>query len=66
MNDAGVSHSIQEQLKRIEKRLDKLEAVSHAQPDMKEMLNHAKSLIKEVGTNPRPQSVKQVKSVLRC
>lgn len=66
MSDVDILRSIQKQLKRIEKRLDKLEAVSHEQPDMKEMLKHAKSLVKEVGSSRRPQSVKQVKSVLRC
>jgi len=45
MSDTDILRSIPKQLKRIEKRLDKLEAVSHEQPDMKEMLKHAKSLV---------------------
>jgi hypothetical protein len=39
-------NDLEKTLKRIEKRLDKLEAVSHKQPDMKKMLRDASEVLK--------------------
>ena len=62
-SDTAVLRSIRNQLKRIEKRLDALEAVSHEQPDMKVLLKQAKDVLKEVEHRPHAT---ETKSVLRC
>jgi hypothetical protein len=46
MSDATVIKDILRELKRINKRLDKLEKVSHKQPSMKEMLRNAQDVLK--------------------
>lgn len=55
--------NIQKQLRKIEKRLDALEAVSHEQPDMTVMLEQAKNVIREVKRRPNASSIK---SVVKC
>jgi hypothetical protein len=46
MSDPTVVKDILRELKKINKRLDKLEKVSHKQPSMKEMLRNAQDVLK--------------------
>jgi len=62
MVQSEVLRSIQLQLRLIERRLKKLEAVSHAQPDVQEMLLTAKNFMTEVKSQPS----RRPKSTLRC